>query len=162
MKECGFEQFAPTVVLEDNQAVKRLSEDVVDSTRTRHWDKEYHQIREEFERETIVVEYVNTSPNSTDCLTKSLCERLHRLHTDILCGLDWDADGDLEYQQELTEDQRSGAFESRKAMLDLEHQSELEEQHEQPEGSANATRSGADFESDGIQTNRSAEKTELL
>jgi hypothetical protein len=159
MKECGFEQFAPTVILEDNQAVKRLSEDVVDSTRTRHWDKEYHQIREEFERETIVVEYVNTSLNSADCLTKSLCERLHRLHTDTLCGLDWDADDDLEYQQELTEDQRSGAFESRKAMLDLEHQSELEERHEQPEGSANATRSGADFESDGIQTNRSAETT---
>jgi len=44
MKECGFEQFAPTVVLEDNQAVKLLSEDVVESTRTRHWDKEYHQI----------------------------------------------------------------------------------------------------------------------
>ena len=88
MKECGFEQFAPTVVLEDNKAVKRLSEDVVDSTRTRHWDKEYHQIREEFERETIVMEYVNISLNSADCLTKSLCERLHRLHTDILCGLD--------------------------------------------------------------------------
>ena len=120
-KECGFEQFAPIVVLEDNQAVKRLSEDVVESTRTRYWDKEYHQIREEFERETIVVEYVNTFINSADCLTKSLCERLHRLHTDTLCS------NDLEYQQELTEDQRSGAFESRKTMLDLEHQSELGE-----------------------------------
>ena len=70
MKEYGFEQFAPTVIFEDNQAVKRLSEDVVDSTRTRHWDKEYHQIREEFERETIVVEYVNTFLNLADCLTK--------------------------------------------------------------------------------------------
>ena len=52
MKECGFEQFEPTVIKEDNQAAKRLSEDVVESTRTRHWDKEYHQIREEFERRT--------------------------------------------------------------------------------------------------------------
>ena len=57
MKECGFEQFEPTVVNEDNQATKRLSEDVVESIRTRHWDKEYHQIREEFERGTILVTY---------------------------------------------------------------------------------------------------------
>ena len=42
MKECGFEQFDPTLVHEDNQAAKRISEDVVESTRTRHWDKEYH------------------------------------------------------------------------------------------------------------------------
>ena len=38
MKVCGFEQFEPTVVNEDNQAAKRLREDVVESTRTRHWD----------------------------------------------------------------------------------------------------------------------------
>jgi hypothetical protein len=106
------------------------------------------------------VEYVNTSLNSADCLTKSLCERLHRLHTFTLCGLDWDADCDFEYQQELTEDQRSGDFESRKAMLDLEPQSELEDRRERPEGSTNAPRSGDNSGSDGIQTNRSAEKTE--
>ena len=29
MKECGFEQFDPTLVHEDNQAAKRISEDVV-------------------------------------------------------------------------------------------------------------------------------------
>jgi hypothetical protein len=127
MKECGFEQLAPTVILEDNKAVQRLSEDVVDSTRTRHWDKEYHQIREEFERETIVVEYVNTSLNSADCLTKSLCERLHRLHTDVLCGLDWNADDDPEYQEELIKDQRSEVSERSKAMLDLEHLSDGEQ-----------------------------------
>ena len=108
------------------------------------------------------MEYINTSLNSADCLTKSLCERLHRLHTDTLCGLDWDADDDLEYQQELTEDQRSGAFESRKAMLDLEHQSELQERRERPEGSTNATRSGDNSESDSIQPNLSAEKTKVV
>jgi hypothetical protein len=68
----------------------------------------------------------------------------------------------LEYQQELMKDQRSGAFESRKAMLDLEHQSELQERRERPEGSTNATRSGDNSESDSIQTNRSAEKTEIV
>jgi len=158
MKECGFEQLAPTVVLEDNQAVKRLSEDVVDSTRTRHWDKEYHQIREEFERETIIVEYVNTSLNSADCLTKSLCERLHRLHTDVLCGLDWDADNDPEYQQEMMKDQTSEASASSKAMLDLERLSEAREQCAWIEVSANEVTSEDNSESDGISTTLQAEK----
>ena len=62
----------------------------------------------------------------------------------------------------LAEDQRSGAFESRKAMLDLKHQSEPKERQEQPEGSADATRSRADSESNSIQTNRSSEKTETF
>ena len=86
-----------------------------------------NQIREEFERQTIVVEYVNTCLNLADCLTKMVCERLHRLHTDTLCGLNWDADNDPEYQQELAEDRRSSAFQARKAMLDLEYQHESEE-----------------------------------
>ena len=107
MKECGFEQFEPSIIHEDNQAVKRLSEDVVESTRTRHWDKEYHQLREEFERETMKVEYVDTRLNASDCLTKSLCVELHQKHTTVLCGKDWHADSDLEYQQQLSPDQRS-------------------------------------------------------
>ena len=101
MKECGFEQFEPAVVNEDNQAAKRLSEDVVESTRTRHWDKEYHQIREEFERGTIIVEYCDTNLNAADVLTKSLSEPVHSRHTNVLCGLDWNADEDKTYQQQL-------------------------------------------------------------
>ena len=86
------------MVKEDNQAAKRLSEDVVESTRTRHWDKEYHQIREEFERGTIIVEYCDTNLNAADVLTKSLSEPVHSRHTDILCGVDWNADEDKRYQ----------------------------------------------------------------
>ena len=107
MKECGFEQFKPTVVNEDNQAAKRLSEDVVESTRTRHWDKEYHQIREEFERGTIIVEYCDTNLNAADVLTKSLSEPVHTRHTNILCGIHWDADKDAEYQSKLPVDRMS-------------------------------------------------------
>ena len=106
MKECGFEQFDPTLVHEDNQAAKRISEDVVESTRTRHWDKEYHQIRSEFERGTIMVKYCDTALNAADVLTKSLARVLHERHTDKLCGLDWDADHDAEYQLGLPEDRR--------------------------------------------------------
>ena len=86
-RECGFEQFKPTVVNEDNQAAERLSEDVVESTRTRHWDKEYHQIREEFERGTIIVEYCDTNLNAADVLTKSLSEPVNTRHTNVLCGI---------------------------------------------------------------------------
>ena len=107
MKECGFEQFEPTVVNEDNQATKRLSEDVVESTRTRHWDKEYHQIREEFERGTILVTYCDTTLNAADVLTKALSEPIHNRHTNVLCGLDWDADHDIVYQRSLPKDRRS-------------------------------------------------------
>ena len=80
MKECGFEQFEPSAIHEDNQAVKKLSEDVVESTRTRHWDKEYHQLREEFERQTMRAEYVDTKENATDVLTKGLGD-LALMHT---------------------------------------------------------------------------------
>ena len=104
MKVCGFEQFEPTVVNEDNQAAKRLREDVVESTRTRHWDKEYHQIREEFERGTILVTYGGTTLNAADVLTKVLSEPIHNRHTFVLCGLDWDADHDLVYQKFLPTD----------------------------------------------------------
>jgi hypothetical protein len=47
-------------------------------------------------------------------------------------------------------------------MLDLEHQSELQERRVWPEGSTNATRSGDNSESDSIQTNLSAEKTKIV
>ena len=117
INECGFEQFEPTVIKEDNQAAKRLSEDVVESTRTRHWDKEYHQIREEFERGTIIVEYCDTNLNAADVLTKSLSEPIHSKHTDILCGIDWNADEDRGYQMRLPESRKS---EWGKKQIDLE------------------------------------------
>ena len=107
MKECGFEQFEPSVIHEDNQAVKRLSEDVVESTRTRHWDKEYHQLREEFERQTMRAEYIDTKENAADVLTKGLGTDAHRKHTDTLSGLDWNADQGIIYQESLAPEQRS-------------------------------------------------------
>jgi hypothetical protein len=107
MKECGFEQFEPTQIMEDNQAVKRLSEDVVESTRTRHWDKEWHQIREEFDRGTMKTVYVDTALNHSDVLTKSLNIKLHNFHTDNICGKDWNADEDMNYQMRLPVDRRS-------------------------------------------------------
>jgi hypothetical protein len=132
MKECGFEQFEPTVVNEDNQATKRLSEDVVESTtRTRHWDKEYHQIREEFERGTILVTYCDTNLNAADVLTKALSDPVHNRHTNVLCGLDWDADHDIVYQQSLPTDRRSSWGEKE---LDLWYDTKLADQEASTSG----------------------------
>ena len=107
LKECGFEQLEPTIIKEDNQSVQRLSEDVVESSRTRHWDKEWHQLREEFDRGTMRTEYVDTKLNAADVLSKSLATADHQRHTDTLCGKDWNADEDMDYQLSLPEDRRS-------------------------------------------------------
>ena len=132
MKECGFEQFEPTVVNEDNQATKRLSEDVVESTRTRHWDKEYHQIREEFERGTIQVIYCDTNLNAADVLTKGLSEPVHARHTNVLCGLEWNADEDPIYQNTLPEDRQS-TWAREKSKLDLEQPGNISHPGKVPE-----------------------------
>ena len=110
MKECGFEQYQPTEVHEDNQAVKRLSEDVVESSRTRHWDKEFHQLREEFNRGTMITQYIDTKLNAADILTKSVDVATHERHTDTMCGLDWEADRDQSYQKTLPSDRRSSFY----------------------------------------------------
>jgi hypothetical protein len=107
LKECGFEQLEPTIINEDNQSVQRLSEDVVESSRTRHWDKEWHQLREEFDRGTMRTVYVDTKLNAADVLSKSLATADHQRHTDTLCGQDWNADEDLIYQMSLPIDRRS-------------------------------------------------------
>jgi hypothetical protein len=112
MKECGFEQYQPTEVHEDNQAVKRLSEDVVESSRTRHWDKEFHQLREEFNRGTMITQYIDTKLNAADILTKSVDVATHERHTDTMCGLDWEADRDQQYQQTLPPDRRSNFYQN--------------------------------------------------
>ena len=52
-------------------------------------------------------EYIDTNANAADVLTKGLSTDAHQRHTDTLCGLDWDADQDLIYQQQLAPEQRS-------------------------------------------------------
>ena len=87
--------------------MKRLSEDVVESTRTRHWDKEYHQLREEFNRGTFITQYVDTKLNAADILTKSVDVTTHMRHTNEMCGHDWNADEDEDYQKTLPKERRS-------------------------------------------------------
>ena len=53
-----------------------------------------------------MVKYCDTALNAADVLTKSLARVLHERHTDKLCGLDWDADHDADYQLGLPEDRR--------------------------------------------------------
>ena len=45
--------------------------------------------------------------NAADVLTKRLSEPVHSRHTDILCGVDLNADEDKRYQQNLPRDRMS-------------------------------------------------------
>ena len=101
MKECDFEYHQPTEVREDNQAVKRLSEDAVDSRRTRHWNKEHLRLREELDRGITISQYASTKLNAADILKKSVDVTSHESHKDILCGLDWETDRDKAYRKSL-------------------------------------------------------------
>ena len=92
--------------------MKRLSEDVVESSRTRHWDKEFHQLREKFNRGTMITQYIDTKLNAADILTKSVDVATHERHTDTMCGLDWEADRDQSYQQTLPLDRRSSFYQN--------------------------------------------------
>ena len=51
--------------------------------------------------------YCDTTLNAADVLTKALSEPIHNRHTNVLCGLDWDADHDLVYQKSLLKNRRS-------------------------------------------------------
>ena len=82
----------------------------MESTRTRHWDKEYHQLREEFNRGTYITQYVDSKLNAADILTKSVDATTHARHTYEMCGVDWNADKDLEYQQSLHVERRSNTY----------------------------------------------------
>ena len=77
------------------------AEDVVESSRTRHWDKDFHQLREEFNRGTMIAQYIDTKLNAADILTKSVDVATHERHTATMSGLDWEADRDQSYQQTL-------------------------------------------------------------
>ena len=53
----------------------------------RNWDKEYHQIREECERATIILECYDTNFNAADVLTKSLSELVHTTYQTYRCTM---------------------------------------------------------------------------
>ena len=71
-KDLGHEQVGATEVLENYQRVIALVINVGYNARTNQIDIRHHFIRENVERGTITIKYVDTKNQLADILTKSL------------------------------------------------------------------------------------------
>ncbi|CAG7719181.1 unnamed protein product, partial [Allacma fusca] len=72
LDELDFPQDEPTKILVDNQSAIRLVKNPEMHTRTKHIDVRYHYIREVVEYEQISVDYIPTTDQLADGLTKPL------------------------------------------------------------------------------------------
>jgi len=69
----------------DNQATVQWLKNAKSSTKTRHVNLKFHFVRDEVEKDTINVSYINTNNMIADCLTKSIskeklewcCKNMH-------------------------------------------------------------------------------------
>ena len=90
LKEFGVEQYDSTVIECDSQIAIRLSEEHCESERSKHWDAEYHLIRSEVgQRESVKIQWQETSRHCSDALTKGLTRSLFEKHTTRLMGEPW-------------------------------------------------------------------------
>ena len=60
------------VLREDNQACIAFSTNPLDYKKSKHIDVKYHFVRERVASKEIVLEYINTSDQLADILTKAL------------------------------------------------------------------------------------------
>jgi hypothetical protein len=77
LKEIGCEQEGATVLYGDNQGSIALAKNPVYHARTKHIDVQHHFIRNLVEGKEIDLEYVHTSQNIADVLTKPLVKAKH-------------------------------------------------------------------------------------
>ena len=70
-KEMGID-FFPIQIREDNQAALAMVKNPVHHSRQKHIDVQHHFVREEVEKETVVLEYCPTTKMAADILTKPL------------------------------------------------------------------------------------------
>jgi hypothetical protein len=71
----------PVRILVDNQAAITIAERPVNFPLSKHIDVRHHFVREQVDRGKITLEYVRTSDQHADCLTKALPGPLHARHT---------------------------------------------------------------------------------
>jgi hypothetical protein len=77
LKEIGFGQEMATVIYADNQGSLSLAKNPVYHARTKHIDVQHHYIRNLVEQGEIELNYVHTSENVADVLTKPLAKIKH-------------------------------------------------------------------------------------
>ena len=83
LETCG----ASVKALEDNQRTKVLIENPLSSARGKHIDVRFHFIRELLKTRKSSVEYVASTEQHTDILTKALSRAYFRYHRNLLMNL---------------------------------------------------------------------------
>ena len=79
-------QEAATIAYEDNDGCTAMGNAQKPTTRTRHIDIKYFALCNWIERDLIHLEWINTSINIADHLTKSLSWTLFHRHSNFLLG----------------------------------------------------------------------------
>jgi hypothetical protein len=70
----------PSILSEDNTGSIFLSQNQQVSARTKHIDVHYHFIHEKVEAGLIEVDFLNTTCNPADLLSKNLIQQIHDAH----------------------------------------------------------------------------------
>jgi hypothetical protein len=79
LKDLGFPQKQPSLLLVDNQSSIRLAKNPEMHSRTKHIDVRFHYVRELVQNEPIVIEYFHTKDQLADCSTKPLQRRCFKI-----------------------------------------------------------------------------------
>lgn len=72
LKDLCCDQAGPTIILEDNQGAIGLAKNIGYQGRTKHVDIRYHFVREKVQSKEILLQYVQTSMQLADIMTKAL------------------------------------------------------------------------------------------
>ena len=84
--EMGVDVSQPTILYVDNKGAVELSKDAKSCQRSRHIDRRYLKVREWVAMGQVRVEYVETTQNPADALTKALDPATFRRHVSTLMG----------------------------------------------------------------------------
>ncbi|KAL7485616.1 hypothetical protein ACHAW6_011203 [Cyclotella cf. meneghiniana] len=84
--DLGIPQQATTIMYEDNDACTTMVNVQKPATRMRHMDIRYFALAEWVERDIIILEWVHTSINMADHMTKLLDKTLSYRHVNYIMG----------------------------------------------------------------------------
>jgi len=88
LKSLGFEQKAPTPIMEDNQGCIAMTANPVQHKRTKHIDIRYHFTRERIIAGDVIVLYVPTEHQLGDVFTKPLQKVKLEYFRQLILGYD--------------------------------------------------------------------------
>ena len=87
LEDMGSRACGPTLLREDNQGAMFLSNNPAFHKRSKHIEVRFHYIREQVSNKSVILEYVKTSDNVADILTKQLPLGPFKTHRTKLMGI---------------------------------------------------------------------------